>query len=96
MKREVTWSEASISIRPTYTALAEKLDGVTPRIKIRLRYYNENLNFIRLEKKCKKSNLYYKEGVTLNLEKAEKLLEGDFAWMKSSSNPLLQEFYLLF
>lgn len=42
---------------PDDKALQEKLDGVTPRTKYRLRYYNDKTDFIRLEKKSKIGDL---------------------------------------
>ena len=38
-------------------ALREKLDGVNNREKFRLRYYNGDLSFLRLEKKSKRNGL---------------------------------------
>ncbi len=35
------------------TALREKIDGLPRREKFRIRYYNGDLSFIRLEKKSK-------------------------------------------
>ena len=36
---------------PNDKALRQKLDGVSEREKFRIRYYNDDLSFIRLEKK---------------------------------------------
>ena len=38
------------------TALRQKLDGVENRDKFRLRYYNGDLSFLRLEKKSKRGD----------------------------------------
>ena len=49
-------------------ALKEKIDGVNMREKFRLRYYNGDLSFIRLEKKTKINGLCLKESVPVNVE----------------------------
>lgn len=74
-------------------ALREKLYGVSRREKFRIRLYNHDLSLIRLEKKSKCSNLSSKESTILTQRQAEALLNGDYAWMKSTGTPLLLEFY---
>ncbi len=68
-------------------ALREKLDGVNQREKFRLRLYNEDTNFIRLEKKSKINGLCRKEGVTLTATQVEELLAGEL----SAEAPLTRE-----
>ena len=75
------------------TALREKIDGVNLREKFRLRYYNGDSSFIRLEKKSKVNGLCLKQGETLNTQQAAALLEGDTSWMLQSGKPLIQELY---
>jgi len=41
--------------------LREKIDGVNEREKFRLRLYNDDTSFIKLEKKSKKNGISYKE-----------------------------------
>lgn len=57
-------------------ALREKLDGVNKREKFRLRCYNGDMDFIRLEKKSKLNGLCRKESVRLTTAQAEALLDG--------------------
>ncbi|MDE6752396.1 MAG: VTC domain-containing protein, partial [Eubacterium sp.] len=38
---------------PDDTALREKINGINKREKFRIRYYNEDTSFIKLEKKSK-------------------------------------------
>lgn len=75
------------------TALREKIDGVNLREKFRLRYYNGDSSFIRLEKKSKVNGLCRKQGETLSAAEAAALLMGDTAWMLTSSRPLIEELY---
>ncbi|HHW30074.1 MAG TPA: polyphosphate polymerase domain-containing protein [Clostridiaceae bacterium] len=74
-------------------ALKEKIDGVDGREKFRLRIYNNNTSFIRLEKKSKKNGISYKEGTTISEEDCRRLLKGDFAVLKEKGNPLCLELY---
>ena len=59
------------------SALREKLDGVSRREKFRIRFYNGDLSFIMLEKKCKLGGLCAKEQARLSLEEARAAAEGD-------------------
>ena len=74
-------------------ALREKLDGVNCREKFRIRYYNDDLSFIRLEKKSKWNGLGNKQSATLSAEEAQAIVDGDLDWMMGSDRPLLQELY---
>jgi hypothetical protein len=72
-------------------ALREKLDGVNCREKFRVRYYNEDLSFIQVEKKSKRSGLCKKESGTITKEQFQKLLQGDLDWMLSHPSPVVRE-----
>ena len=75
-------------------ALREKIDGVNCREKFRIRYYNEDVSFIRLEKKSKRNGLGSKESAVLSAEEAQAIVDGgDLNWMLDSGRPLLQELY---
>lgn len=74
-------------------ALREKLDGVNRREKFRLRYYNFDPSFIRLEKKSKVNGLGAKVSAELTQAEAQAVLDGDLSWMLSSGRPLVQELY---
>lgn len=75
------------------TALRQKLDGVGNRDKFRLRYYNGDLSFIRLEKKSKRGNLCQKRSASLPLDQAKAVLAGRPQVLKQCEDPLLMEFY---
>ena len=53
---------------PTDLALRQKLDGVNCREKFRLRYYGDDLRFIRLEKKHKITGLCGKRSTRVTEE----------------------------
>lgn len=75
------------------TALREKLDGVNIREKFRIRYYNNDLSMIRLEKKSKRGGLGNKQNAVLKIEEAQAIVDGDYEWMVHSESPLLAELY---
>ena len=74
-------------------ALREKLDGVNEREKFRIRYYNGDTSFIRLEKKVKRNGLGYKRTAPLSAEEAQRIVDGDIQWMRESRHPLIVELY---
>ena len=74
-------------------ALREKLDGVDRREKFRLRCYDTDTSFIRLEKKSKRNGLCYKQSDRMSAQEVERLLQGDLVWMGRSDRPLVRELY---
>ena len=92
-------SSGSYHIRSLYfdnfndKALIEKVNGYSRREKFRIRYYNDNFNFIRLEKKSKVNGLCTKFSAPLTKEQCEKILNNDIDWMLTSDKSLIQELY---
>ena len=74
-------------------AVVEKLSGQSRREKFRLRYYNGDTSFIRLEKKSKANRLCYKESAAITEEQCAALLAGRFDVLKITEAPLLMELY---
>lgn len=74
-------------------ALREKIYGLPNREKFRIRLYNIDDAFIRLEKKSKVNGLCNKQSTALTREQTERILEGDILWMAESDDPLIVEFY---
>lgn len=72
-------------------ALLEKQNGFSEREKFRIRCYDFDYSFIRLEKKVKKAGLGYKLDAPLTLEQVEKLLAGETEWMRDSREALIVE-----
>ena len=69
------------------TILWEKLDGVNVREKFRLRYYNGDPTFLRLEKKSKINGLCLKQTAPLSPAQAQALLSRELNWMKQPRPP---------
>lgn len=78
---------------PYDKALRQKIDGVDCREKFRIRYYNDDLSFIRLEKKIKINGLCGKYSARLTVSQVQSLLLGDYGFLMTSENPLLIELY---
>ncbi len=74
-------------------ALREKLDGVSVREKFRVRYYNEDLSVIHLEKKSKIGGLCQKQSVCLTPDEVRWMISGKTGWMADCGRELVTEFY---
>ena len=76
---EHTGTAQSYTIRSLYfddpqrTAYEEKMAGLRDRVKYRIRYYNADPTFIKLEKKEKRNNLTKKTAQTISLQQAQRL-----------------------
>lgn len=74
-------------------ALRQKIDGVNEREKFRLRLYNDDTDFIRIEKKSKANGLCFKQSAMITPEVCERLLLGAYEPLKESGDPLCWELY---
>ena len=71
----------------------DKLSGQSEREKFRLRYYNDDASFIRLEKKSKANRMTYKESALVTTELCKELLAGNYSCLKRPDEPLYMELY---
>lgn len=74
-------------------ALREKIDGINIREKFRIRCYNGDTDFMRLEKKSKINGLCKKQSAPITKEQTELILQGCYDWMRNAEEPLITEFY---
>ena len=77
------------------TGVRENDAGVSKRFKYRIRYYNEQYQFMKLECKEKAGERCHKESCWISLEEYRKILEGaadELFWQ--TDEPLLQKFCL--
>ncbi|KMT22378.1 polyphosphate polymerase domain-containing protein [Clostridium cylindrosporum] len=94
-----TGFEGKYKIRSLYfdnindKALKEKIYGINNREKFRIRYYNDDFSYIKLEKKSKINGLCNKVSERLTKEECEKIINGDLAWMRECMHPLVVELY---
>lgn len=75
------------------SALREKLDGVAIREKYRIRMYNGDPSFLKLERKYKCGSLGYKETVSLTPEQAQALARGEIDWMARETDETMLAMY---
>lgn len=78
---------------PEDSALREKLDGVKYRDKYRIRYYDLDTGFIRLEKKHKNGSIGTKESAPMTKQQVLQLIGGETEWMAESEHELIRELY---
>lgn len=74
-------------------AVVDKLSGLSRREKFRIRLYNDDSSFIRLERKAKANRLCFKEKTAITKEQCESILGGRFNVLKEGQNPLFLELY---
>ena len=74
-------------------ALTEKVIGTSRREKFRIRYYNDDLSYITLEKKQKINDLCKKVECSLTKDELCDILSGDTAFMKDHKAGLVRELY---
>lgn len=79
---------------PDSSAYYEKMDGVENRKKYRIRYYNQNTGFIRLECKEKFNQMTQKRQVRISLDQAKRFIAGDIEAMDIEGEDLLREFLI--
>ncbi|MBU4438477.1 MAG: polyphosphate polymerase domain-containing protein [Acetobacterium sp.] len=75
------------------TALKDKINGINYREKFRIRCYNNNFDYINLEKKSKINGLCTKIKAPISKAEIEALLSCKTEWMASSGEPLIVELY---
>jgi len=75
------------------TALFEKQAGILSRKKYRIRIYNYQDNVIKIEKKSRIGQFINKVSATISRKQYDDIINNEIEFMKTSSNPLLNEFY---
>jgi hypothetical protein len=76
------------------SAYYEKVDGLEKREKYRIRIYNFDDSFIRLERKEKNRDLTHKEQTKLTKEECNNILKGNYDLVDTSKCKLLEDFVL--
>ncbi len=74
-------------------ALMEKINGIAKREKFRIRYYNDDLSFIIMEKKMKIDDLCLKFDAPISEEEFKKIVKGDTDFMRDHTEELVRELY---
>lgn len=73
--------------------LREKTEGTDRREKFRIRYYNEDTSYIRLEKKTKIHGMCAKESCPLTKSQVEEICRGETGFLLESGFQLCRELY---
>lgn len=73
--------------------LMEKIHGINRREKFRIRFYNDDHSFIRLEKKSKINGLCSKISEPILKDECERIVNGDIDFLKESKKGLFVELY---
>ena len=76
------------------SGLLDKVEGVEKREKFRIRFYDMDDRFIRLEAKQKVGSMTKKLSAPLTRAQADAILRGDFWDLYNSEHQLLRNFYL--
>ena len=79
---------------PYDRALRERINGTDGREKIRLRYYGEDLGYIRIERKRKLRSLCYKSSRRISKEEAQSLIDNDMDFLLEKKEGFFSELYL--
>ena len=74
-------------------AVTEKLSGQSRREKFRIRYYNGDTSFIRLEKKGKINRGCYKQSAIVTAEQCGEIINGRYDSLLSQESQLSAELY---
>lgn len=75
------------------SGLLDKVEGVQKREKFRIRFYDLDDSFIRLESKQKLDQMTRKFSAPLTREQCDAILRGDIWWMYKSEHALHRHFY---
>lgn len=73
------------------SAMQDTVTGVPEKIKFRIRMYNGDPSFIRLEKKVKQCGGGFKVGERITPDECRMLLQGDYTFLRDSDSAFLQE-----
>ena len=98
LKRDDNCKEDSYTITSLYyddinnSALHEKLSGDAIRHKYRLRYYEDDTTFIKLEEKSKIHQMTNKESAIITSKEARSILNNDFSQLDYGESALKNDF----
>ncbi len=77
-----------------HSAYSTKMMGVSERQKYRIRLYNNDTSFIRLERKNKIESFIYKTSAKLTIDQVNQIMDGDYDCLLHHKDPLARQFYV--
>lgn len=75
------------------TGFNDRKNNAANRQLYRIRYYNNDPSFIRLEKKIKENNIGEKKNFNLTIDQVNQIINNDFEWMTEIEDDLIKDFY---
>ena len=90
-------SDGRYKIRSLYfddykqSGLLDKVEGVETREKFRIRFYDMDDSFIRLESKQKHNQMTKKQAAPLTREQTDRLLAGDLWFLYDTGGPVAEK-----
>lgn len=99
LKKDINCKDEYYTISSLYfddykrTSYNQVINGISERWKYRIRFYNNNDTYIKLEKKYKKNNKTHKDSVIISKEMFDNILTRQVK-IKKDNNKLLNEFII--
>ena len=75
-------------------AYSEKVNGDAIRHKYRIRFYNDDTSFLKLERKSKVHQMTMKSSARLTESEVKSIYDGDYEFLRSDFETILQSFRL--
>lgn len=100
MEYDANSGEEGYSIRTLYfdsvydSDLYNNLDGCMEKAKIRLRYYNDNTENLKLEYKCKSGSDGVKYSLSVSKEESIKIISGNFECLINRDDHISKHLYV--
>ena len=76
------------------TAFKEKIDGDSIRNKYRIRFYNNDTSFLKLERKSKVHQMTQKVSAILTPYEVKLIYAGDYEFLKDKKEDIFKDFYI--
>jgi hypothetical protein len=99
LKKDKNCPDEGYSIASVYfddynnKAYAEKINGNDIRHKYRIRFYNDDTSFLKLERKSKIHQMTMKSSVSLTESEVKDIYAGNFEFLKEKKEDLYKDFY---
>ncbi len=100
LKKDKNCTDGAYTITSLYfddinnSAYTQKVNGDPIRHKYRIRYYNNNTSFFKLERKSKFNQMIAKVSGELNENEVKNICNGDFEFLREKKEDLFMDFYL--
>jgi hypothetical protein len=78
------------------SGIEDKLIGNMRRKKFRIRIYNGNDTFIKLERKAKNGNMCLKDSVKISRDAYDAIMQGDIGSLSDLEHPVIRDFSSLY